>query len=157
MTTATPTATRPAPLAGARAGSARLPMAWAVVGSLVVVGLAVAASLLLGVQDLAPAAVLDAHRAERQDREGLPLREEVLLQPLLVRLEGELQSGGPVEPRQLQPQSRVGKVAEEERGHRRAERKVQIRTTAETTTGMRTVGRILFFLSHFHFPTLCLS
>ena len=60
MTTATPTVARPAPLPGVRAGSARLPMAWALVGSLVVVAAAVAASLLLGVQDLAPGAVLDA-------------------------------------------------------------------------------------------------
>ncbi|WP_377638996.1 FecCD family ABC transporter permease [Oryzobacter terrae] len=65
MSTATPTATRPAASTGARAGSARpgsarLPMALALAGSLVVAGLAVAASLLLGVQDLAPGAVLDA-------------------------------------------------------------------------------------------------
>ncbi len=60
MTTATPTATRPAPLTGVRAGSARIPMTLALVGSLVVVGLAVAASLLLGVQEVAPGAVIDA-------------------------------------------------------------------------------------------------
>lgn len=58
--TATATTTRPAPVTAGRAGSARVPLRWALTGALVVVGAAVAASLGLGVQDLAPSSVVDA-------------------------------------------------------------------------------------------------
>ena len=60
MTTTATRPTRPAPLTGARAGSARVAMPVAVGGAVVVLALAVGASVLLGVQSLAPGAVLDA-------------------------------------------------------------------------------------------------
>lgn len=60
MTTTVAPPTRPAPTGGSRAGSARVALPWALAGSALVVLAAVAASLLLGVQHLAPGAVLDA-------------------------------------------------------------------------------------------------
>lgn len=60
MTTTVAPSTRPAPTGGSRAGSARVALPWALAGSALVVLAAVAASLLLGVQHLAPGAVLDA-------------------------------------------------------------------------------------------------
>ena len=69
MSTTTTTVARPAPVRGARAGSARVPLPWALAGAAVAVLVAVAASLLLGVQDLAPGAVLDALRGARAGAE----------------------------------------------------------------------------------------
>ncbi|WP_404351499.1 iron ABC transporter permease [Phycicoccus jejuensis] len=60
MTTTAAPPTRPAPAGGSRGGSARVALPWALAGSALVVLAAVAASLLLGVQHLAPGAVLDA-------------------------------------------------------------------------------------------------
>ena len=73
MSDTTTSVARPAPVTGARAGArvgaARVPMRWAVAGAVVTVLLAVLASLLLGVQDLAPGAVLDAVRGARTQGE----------------------------------------------------------------------------------------
>lgn len=55
---------------GARVGTARVPLPWALAAAGLAVLLAVSASLLLGVQDLAPAAVLDALRGTADDRTG---------------------------------------------------------------------------------------
>ncbi|MBT9255483.1 iron ABC transporter permease [Phycicoccus sp. MAQZ13P-2] len=60
MTTTAAPPTRPAPAGGSRGGSARVALPWALAGSALVVLAAVAASLLLGVQHLAPGAVLEA-------------------------------------------------------------------------------------------------
>ena len=69
MTTSTATVTRSAPVTWARAGSARVPLAVAVVGSLVVAILAASTSVLVGVQDLEPGAVLDALLGRAVDAE----------------------------------------------------------------------------------------
>lgn len=60
MTTTATAPTRPAPTTGARAGLGRLPLPWALVGGLLAVLAAAVLSLLVGVQQLAPGAVLDA-------------------------------------------------------------------------------------------------
>jgi iron complex transport system permease protein len=69
VSTTTTTVAPPAPVTGARAASARVPLPWALAGAVVTVLLAVGASLLLGVQDLAPGAVLDALRGAQADSE----------------------------------------------------------------------------------------
>ncbi len=70
MSATTTAVARPAPVTGSRGGSARVPLPWALTGAAVTVLLAVAASLLLGVQDLAPGAVLDALRGAPADGEA---------------------------------------------------------------------------------------
>ncbi|QKE83016.1 iron ABC transporter permease [Arthrobacter sp. NEB 688] len=60
MSTTVAPPTRPAPTTGSRAGAARVALPWVLGGSALVVLAAVTASLLLGVQHLAPGAVLDA-------------------------------------------------------------------------------------------------
>ncbi len=71
MSTATaPTRPAPAPAPGPRVGSARVPLPFALAGAGVVVLAAVAASLLLGVQHLAPAAVVDALTGSGNDAQA---------------------------------------------------------------------------------------